>query len=177
MAATLVMNSAILEAYVGKTVEEICPLGFGKKGDADNHCAHFVSHVLQINESMGFGLTCAGMVSMGKKNRAAGGCIRVNNIFNNCDDLASPCETGCLVYYTVPGNMSKGVMGSMSNKHVGIYYNGYVFNYGNTNDAVRKDPPEARIHHYGKSTIILYTCFPTGAKLTSFDQLKGLAGG
>ena len=57
MAAALVMNTAVLEEYVGKNIELICPLGFGKIGDVDNHCAHFVSHVLRLNESLGFGPT------------------------------------------------------------------------------------------------------------------------
>lgn len=175
--ATLIMNSAVLEEYVGKNIEEICPLGFGKKGDSDNHCAHFVSHVLRLNESLGFGLTCAGMVHVGKKNRSAGGCIRVNNIFNNCEDLDGPCETGCLVYYTIPGNMSNGLMGSMSKKHVGIYYNNFVYNYGNTKDAVRKDTDTALTQLYGKTTITRYTSFPTGAQLTAFGELAKLAGG
>lgn len=34
--------------YVGKSVEEICPFGYGRKKDNQNHCAHFVSHALNI---------------------------------------------------------------------------------------------------------------------------------
>jgi hypothetical protein len=37
-----------LSLYVGKSVEDFCPFGYGKKKDAQNHCAHFVSHALNI---------------------------------------------------------------------------------------------------------------------------------
>src|SRR5262245_4414361 len=100
MPAVLPLSVAALDAFVGLGIEKICPLKFGKKGDEHNHCAHFVSHVLKLNADCGFGLTCAGMTSAGKKHGQAGACIRVHNIYNNCYDLNDPAAGGCLAYFT-----------------------------------------------------------------------------
>jgi hypothetical protein len=176
MAANIIINTANLNLFIGKTVEDICPLGFGKIGDSHNHCAHFVSHVLKLNASLHIGLTCAVMVANGNKHSAAGACIRVNEVFNVCDDLGEPDENGCLVYYTLPGNMHKdGTMGDMSQKHIGIYSGGMVWNYGNTHDKVRRDMVSNLKHLYGTNTIILYTAFPAGATVLTLDQIKALA--
>ena len=46
------LTPSLLETYVGHSISEICPHGYDNKGY--NHCAHFVSHVMQID----FGYTC-----------------------------------------------------------------------------------------------------------------------
>lgn len=158
------LTPMMLDGFVGKNIRQICPLGFGTIGDSHNHCAHFVGHVLHLNSTLNLGLTCAGMVHIGKMDRKDGAVIRVNDIFNNAEDLQQACPTGCLVYFTVPGNMSNGLMGSMSKKHVGIYYQGHVYNYGNTRDAVRKDTVADLAQLYGSTTITLYTGYPVGAR-------------
>jgi hypothetical protein len=115
------LSTTLLDSFVGKSIEDICPLGFGKIGDSENHCAHFVGHVLKLTSAVVQGLTCAGMVSTGKKHPQAGAVIRVNNIFNCCENIAQPASLGCLAYYTVKSNIAKsGLMGDMSHKHVGV---------------------------------------------------------
>jgi hypothetical protein len=172
--ATL-LTAGLLDGYVGKRITELCPLHFGTIGDKDNHCAHFVGHVLQLHHGVVHGTTCAGMSYDGKKHAAAGAVIRVNDIFNACDDLKEPCSTGCLIYYTLPENIHNGFMGTMSKKHVGICLGGYVYNYGNTHDAVRKDKLGDLDKLYGAKTIVRYTALPTGASPQSFADLQKLA--
>jgi hypothetical protein len=65
MPGTIILNAAGLDAFVGKWIGDICPLGYDD--DAFNHCAHFVSHVLKLNDATGIGLTCATMSSDSKK--------------------------------------------------------------------------------------------------------------
>ena len=176
MIAHISINGGNLDPFLDKTVEDICPLGFGKIGDSHNHCAHFISHMLKLNSSLHIGYTCAGMVNLGSKHPAAGACIRVNEVFNACDGLEAPDENGCLVYYTLPDNIHKdGTMGDMSQKHVGIYCGGMVWNYGNIHDKVRKNRVTDLKDLYGSTTIVRYTGFPTGATVLTLDQIKELA--
>ncbi len=170
------LSTALLDTFVGLSIEQICPLKFGTVGDDHNHCAHFVGHVLKLNSSVANGLTCAGMVYAGKKNPTAGALVRVNDIFNFCADIDEANPLGCLVYYTLPGNIkADGTMGSMRKKHVGICIEGYVYNYGNTNDKVRRDRVGDLARLYGKKTITLYTDLPMGHTVLTLDEIKRLA--
>jgi hypothetical protein len=170
-----VLSFSLLDEYVGKAITEICPLGFGTVGDAHNHCAHFVGHVLKLNSTAMSGLTCAGMASAGRRNPDAGAIIRVNDIFNGCTAITTPDENGCLIYWTVPGNITAaGVMGTMPRKHVGIYFGGYAYNYGNTNDAVRKDRSGARDTIYGSTTIVRYSALPRTATVLTLAEVLAM---
>lgn len=176
MAGIVSLSTTLLDSFVGLSIEDICPLGFGTVGDAHNHCAHFVGHVLKLNASLHLGLTCAGMVSAGRHHGDAGALIRVNNIFNAADDIDSPDPDGCLAYYTTKTNMhSDGTMGDHRQKHVGICYKGFVYNYGNTQDKVRKNKVGDLANLYGHKTITLYTAFPDGATSLTLEQIKALA--
>jgi hypothetical protein len=75
-----------LDKYVGKTVEDFCAFGYGKKKDTENHCAHFVSHALNIQ----VGTTCTDLLPFRAKSappaaRRAGASSRMN---------AGPFQTG-----------------------------------------------------------------------------------
>ncbi len=175
MGSVLSISTAAMDAFVGKSIEDICPLHYGKVHDIENHCAHFVGHVLKLNSSLHIGYTCAGMASGGDKHPAAGACIRVHEIFNACNKLEKPAESGCLAYFTLKGNVGGGHMGNIPKKHVGVYFQGNVWNYGNTLDKVRKDPVGQLANLYGSDTITLYTKFPSGATLLTLDQIKALA--
>ena len=171
----IALSMSLLDTFVGESIEDICPLHFGTKGDVQNHCAHFVGHVLKLNGSVAHGLTCAGMVSGGNKHTAAGAIIRVNDIYNICADLTEPNALGCLAYYTMPGNIGKdGMMGTMPKKHVGLCCHGFVYNYGNANDKVRKNKVGDLKALYGPSTITRYTALPNGATLLTLDQILAL---
>jgi hypothetical protein len=41
------LTASILDTYVGHSISEICPHGYDSGGF--NHCAHFVSHAMQID--------------------------------------------------------------------------------------------------------------------------------
>lgn len=169
------LTATLLDSFVGKSVEDLCPLGFGKNSDDHNHCAHFVGHVLKLNNAVTTGMTCAGMVYIGKKYPTAGALIRVNDIYNFCADLEEPNPLGCLAYYTLKSNIgADGLMGTMRQKHVGICFEGHVYNYGNTNDKVRKDKVGDLANLYGKNTITRYTVLPMGHTVLTLDEIKAL---
>ena len=63
------ITAPLLDSYLGLHIGRICPNG--NASDNDNHCAHFVSHVL----SLAFGYTCG-------PSRPA--CMRVHEIFARC---------------------------------------------------------------------------------------------
>lgn len=67
-----------LKTYEGLDIKEICTTGFDSAGL--NHCAHFVSHVLEL----GFGMLCGNMTWQTK---GQGVCIRVDEIFNRCKEV------------------------------------------------------------------------------------------
>ena len=63
-----------LDSYLGKHIRDIC--GNSYVNDSDNHCAHFVSHVLGLK----FGATC----HMLGKGKVTGANVRVQEVFGRC---------------------------------------------------------------------------------------------
>ena len=59
-----------LNGFLGNPIGQVCPNGYAN--DADNHCAHFVSHALRYQ----FGVTCLTM----SRGRQPGANIRVQEI-------------------------------------------------------------------------------------------------
>ncbi len=176
----VLLTAAGLDTFKGKDIGEICACGYD--ATKDNHCAHFVSHALELNDSLHIGLTCATMTNKGTKLKAkgVGACLRVNEVFNFCDNIPVPDESGCLIYITKLANMEKdGKMGQMSQKHMGIYFNKEVWHYSNTDQEVKrwtKDEWVSKLDaHYGKHTTVKYTVIPEGANFLTFSQVKELA--
>lgn len=126
----------ILDAYVGKEITEICPVGYAARGD--NHCAHFASHALELR----YGFCCTGM-KHGQPEQGAS--IRCDELYNGLretgpwDDTRA-AQDGILIFITVNSNMDGNTMKSAARKHVGIVFGGKVYNYGNTEDKVRAEP-------------------------------------
>jgi hypothetical protein len=170
----VILTTACLDEFLGKSIVDICPAGFGKIGDNDNHCAHFVGHVLRIND---IGYTCTQHHNPKKKPASQGAVLRVNELYNACEKIAQPEVTGCLAYFTLPGNLTGNQMGSMSKKHVGIWFAELVWNYGNTADKVRKDTVEWLSSYlggvYGGKIAVRYTKFPPNATFQTLAQIKG----
>ena len=134
-----------LNAFVGKPIGEICPNGFDN--DADNHCAHFVSHVLGYQ----FGVTCLTM-SHGQQ---PGANIRVQEIFPRCLtvgtwDSRPSTLTSCLVFITRASNVNLAtkVMNNVPRKHIGIFVGGSIWHYSNSQHKVVRQTPEQFSHHY-----------------------------
>jgi hypothetical protein len=147
-----------LNLRLGQAIKDICPNGYANSND--NHCAHYVSHVLGYD----FGLTCKTM-SAGK---FPGVTLRVRDLFKNCpqaggwNDLPAILQA-CLVFVTDEHNvdLKHKRIADVPRKHVGIYVNGGIWHYSNSNSKVVKQTPEQFSHHYHGSTIkLFYGTFP-----------------
>ncbi len=124
--------------YLNKNISEICKHGF--HDNRKNQCAHFVSHVKEIQ----FGYTCDRQTS----SRTRGGNIRVQEIFAACRSVGQwrhrPRSTNdCLIFVTEAANvdLANKRMANVRQKHIGIYKNGYVYHYSNSRNKVVKCTP------------------------------------
>jgi hypothetical protein len=149
-----------LAAMEGQTIANLCTTGFT---DASlNHCAHFVSHALDIT----VGMRCG---SMKYATRGQGGSIRVNEVFNYCIDRGAWADrnvghNACLIFVTLASNVQAGaggqlVMGEHPRKHIGIHFGGDVWHYSNGQDKVIRESVsdfETRFRNNYGSNIGLY---------------------
>jgi hypothetical protein len=134
-----------LDGYLGKPISDLCPNGY--TAASDNHCAHFVSHVLGFS----FGLTCGNM----GHGPGPSGNIRVQELFPKCPMVGNWAQKPvvliqCLVFITDANNvdLQNKTMVNVSRKHVGIYYNGTIWHYSNTDHKVVSQTPQAFSNHY-----------------------------
>jgi hypothetical protein len=134
-----------LDSYVGKTIADICPNGYASA--ADNHCAHFVSHVLGYT----FGVTCQ-MMGGG---RTPGATLRVQEVFPKCPSVGAwslrPASLQpCLVFITRASNvnLASKVMANVPRKHIGIFLNGFIWHYSNSRSQVVRQTPAQFAQHY-----------------------------
>jgi hypothetical protein len=134
-----------LDGFLGKSIAAICQNAY--TSNADNHCAHFVSHVLGYQ----FGVTCK-MMGNGQGTPAN---LRVQEIFPRCPSVGvwmlrpTPLST-CLVFITRASNVNLAarVMANVPRKHVGIYSGGFIWHYSNRLDQVVKQTPSQFSQHY-----------------------------
>lgn len=141
------LAEATLQSCLGKHISVICPIGFADNGD--NHCAHFVSHVLGYQ----FGATCRTM----KRGNGTPASIRVQDLFSRCisagrwAELPVPLFWG-LVFITNASNVNlrAKLMSNVPRKHVGIFYGGMrtVYHYSNSRRQVICQTPEEFSKHY-----------------------------
>lgn len=132
-----------LEGTVGKRIDKFCQTVLASK-HADNHCAHFVSHMLDYNITGT--ASCKTHTWDDKHNdKIIGASIRVNEIYNHINTLNKhpisdkACYKPGLVFVTQEKNMRiDGDMGSGKFKHIGILIGSWVYHYGNTADKVKK---------------------------------------
>ena len=134
-----------LSAYLGKSIGQICQNGYAS--DADNHCAHFVSHALGYK----FGVTCQMMGSA----RGPGANLRVQELFPHCQkvgvwSLRPSAIATCLVFITRASNvnLSAKVMANVPRKHIGIFIGGFVWHYSNSQQKVVRQTPALFSTHY-----------------------------
>lgn len=127
-----------LQAAVGKNINQVCTNRF--HDPAQNHCAHFVSHLCGIN----FSFHCrdfGGGSSLGAN-------IRVHEVFAQCPRVGkwedADKNRTQLVFVTLERNvdLANKRMVNIPQKHVGIYHEGRVYHYGNTQDRVVTDTPD-----------------------------------
>jgi hypothetical protein len=145
----------VLENAVGKNISVFCGNGF--HDNAQNHCAHFVGHILGIS----VGTTCEDIV--GGSEQAAS--IRVHELFANCrqmarwQDLPSPLLWG-LVFITNAANVNLATktMQNVPKKHVGIFYGAGrdIYQYKNAVQHVVKQTPTEFGQHYSSPDNALF---------------------
>lgn len=140
----MLTSPPVLTEYLGKKIDQICPFSLGKD-DSKNHCAHFVSHVMEYEFA---DTTCKNLTDADKQVAGKGAVIRVDNIFNVAAEVGPWTDRplslrSCLIFATISGNMRKcGHVLSMDKhpkKHIGIFLDGLVWHYSNTRDGVAKD--------------------------------------
>jgi hypothetical protein len=147
-----------LDGFLGKSMAEICPNGFA--ANSDNHCAHFVSHVLGLR----YGVTCQVM----SHGRQPGVTIRVQEIFPRCPTVGAwslrPASlTACLVFITRVSNVSLAtkVMNNVPRKHVGIFLNGAIWHYSNSqHKVVKQRPAQFGLHYPAPDNGLFYGSLP-----------------
>ena len=153
---TTAPTEATLNSYVGKKIDVVCDSDYER--DDDNHCAHFVSHVMGFT----FGHTCKHETGKGEK----GYCVRVHEVFTQCPTVgrwADRTANACLVFVILGAanvDLATKTMANIRRKHIGIYLNGTIWHYSNTQDKVVTQTPEAFSHHYPGDTAMFYGTFP-----------------
>jgi hypothetical protein len=142
-----------LDGYVGKSIADLCLNGYTSAGE--NHCAHFVSHVLGYK----FGTTCHVMGN----GKAPGANLRVQEVFPKCPSVGAwssrPASLQtCLVFITHASNvnLASKVMKNVPRKHVGIFLNGSIWHYSNSRKQVVKQTPEEFEQHYPSPDNAMY---------------------
>jgi hypothetical protein len=157
-----------LDGYLGQSVSTWCGK-YGAAGDDDNHCAHFVSHVLHLRIPGAALCSNVDGSTYSYEDRNQGYCIRVNQIFNSCQGRvawtsALDGASGCyLAVATIPENVTKQsppTVGSMRKKHIGFFSCGSVYHYSNTRDKVIKVPIGEFKTHYGPRTALFRADLP-----------------
>ena len=127
-----------LEEELGKAIDEICPNHFHDLGQ--NHCAHFVSHMADLE----FSFNCAEL--NGGSQRP--GNVRVHEIFQQCAKVGrfedANLSEAQFVFVTRKENVDlvNKKMVNIPQKHIGIYCDGMVYHYSNTPDKVVKWTPQ-----------------------------------
>jgi hypothetical protein len=147
-----------LEAAVGRTIGDFCKSGFTKS--TDNHCAHFVSHML----GYAFGFTCRQMTGKGSNTAT----IRVHELFPQCPALSAfgAGVADGIVFVTDASNVDlvKRTMRNVPQKHVGILCDGNVYHYSNTIDEVVRQTPSEFLTRfrgvYGAGAALFWGSFP-----------------
>jgi hypothetical protein len=147
-----------LSAYLGRCIADICPNGY--TNDADNHCAHFVGHALGYR----FGLTCQMMGTA----RGASASLRVQEIFPRCPkvgvwSLRPASLAPCLVFITRASNVNLAgkVMANVPRKHIGIFLDGFVWHYSNSQrKVVRQTPAQFSLHYPSPDNAMFYGSLP-----------------
>lgn len=153
-----------LSDTLNKTIADFCRNGFADP--ADNHCAHFVCHVLEI----GAGYDCK--THTGRAHPGAS--IRVQELFASCPQVGlfkDAPGTPCIVFVTARSNVDLAAhrMRNIPQKHVSIYDGTHVYHYSNTQDLVVRQTPADFLQRfktvYSGEQALFFGTMPPGAKL------------
>jgi hypothetical protein len=151
-----------LSETLNKTIADFCQNNF--TGTAENHCAHLVCHVLELDS----GYDC----KTHKNGNHPGSCLRVQELFPECPQVGNwnSAPAGMkIVFVTDKSNVDlpAHTMRNVPRKHVGIFSDGHVYHYSNTQDIViRQTSTEflARFQgFYGGNQRLFFGTFPPAA--------------
>lgn len=123
-----------LENSLGKGISKICDGKFHDK--TANHCAHYVSHVAGFD----FSFNCKEF----KGGVGTPANVRVHEIFSQCPKVGvwgdAAMDQEQLVFVTKVDNvdLANRTMRNVPQKHIGIFADGFVYHYSNSQDQVVK---------------------------------------
>jgi hypothetical protein len=167
---------SLLNDYLGRGISDICPHGYD--AGRDNHCAHFVSHALNLS----FGLTCASM--KGIRGATAAANLRVHEIFDQCTStrevIACPATGEGLIFVSDRRSFHQRPGGAVQlrnvpKKHIGIALNGTVWHYSNSRDrVVNQSVAEFLFHYPRQQNALWWGAFPVTAQAAGFATSPAL---
>lgn len=162
------LTTALLDSYLGQHISAICPNGYDANGD--NHCAHFVAHVLQLET----GLTCA---RMRRRPTGPGANLRVHELFERCPSVREVLECSArgegmlFVSASTSFHHAPGRMANVRKKHIGLVHLGTVWHYSNTRRQVVSQPADTFLFHYPRQENALWWgTFPGAARPVAFGE-------
>jgi len=132
-----------LSETLGQTISDFCRNGFTASNE--NHCAHFVCHVLEVDT----GYDCR--THTGRNH--PGACIRVQELFAECPQVGwfeDAPSVPCIAFVTAKSNvdLEAHTMRNVPQKHVGIYDGTHIYHYSNTRDIVVRQKPEEFLERF-----------------------------
>jgi peptidoglycan hydrolase-like protein with peptidoglycan-binding domain len=161
MPATAISRE-LLATYEGLHISDICT-AVRFVDDAQNHCAHFVNHVLGFDEP----LTCGRLV--GRPGAAAN--IRVHETFAKCPSVGAfedkPALGACFAFVTLRSavDLATRTMTNVPKKHIGIFCDGEIWHYANAKRKVVRETPEVFARHFaGSGFALFFGTFPSGTQ-------------
>jgi hypothetical protein len=153
-----------LSETLNKTIADLCRNRF--TGAAENHCAHFVCHVLELDS----GYDC----KTHKNGSHPGACLRVQELFPECTQVGhwNNAPEGMKVVFVTDKsnvNLTAHTMRNVRKKHVGIFSDGHVYHYSNSQDIVIRQTPTEFLNRfqafYGGNQGLFFGTFPPAAKV------------
>ena len=153
-----------LSETINKTIADFCKNRFN--GAGENHCAHYVCHVLELDS----GYDC----KTHRNGSHPGASLRVHELFDECPEVGdwNNAPQGMqIVFVTDKSNvdLNAHTMRNIPKKHVGIFSDGHVHHYSNTQDKVIRQTPAAFLTRfqgaYGGNQRLFFGTFPPTAKI------------
>ena len=156
--AQAAISRELLQRYEELHISSICT-AVGFVDDAQNHCAHFVNHVLGYDAPFNCGQL------FGKPGAAAN--IRVHETFAACPRVGRfddhPVGTSFLAFVTqsTAVDLASHTMENIPKKHIGIFCEGEIWHYSNAKrKVVREAPQQFATHFSGNGFVLFFGTFP-----------------
>ncbi|GKP06837.1 hypothetical protein [Klebsiella quasipneumoniae] len=154
---------------LNKSISFFCKNNF--TDNEENHCAHFVCHVLQIDT----GYDC----KLFMNGQYPGACLRVHELFAACPAVGEweHAPTGLKIAFITDSfnvDLESHKMRNVPKKHVGIFSNGLIYHYSNIQDMVICQSAEDFMNRfkktYGGNLKLYYGIIPPSAILPDSES-------